>query len=214
MKIAVYFSGRITAYDHTIEHILKMKKENNITFFCSLNLDKITMFEQKFFDLLEITEQQYCIQPTPSLPNWVKECLPYTNRGCRPNNVYSQIFHNQQCWNLIQKFQEKNNMLFDVVCKYRADIVCSEPFSFVPVEENTIYIPEGFDYEALNDQIAYGNIDVMKVYSTLFERFEHICSKRQCIYHPETLVKFNIESNNISVQRFHFTYTLDSRRTL
>jgi hypothetical protein len=214
MKIAVYFSGRITAYEHAIEHMLKMKNENNITFFCSLNLEKISDYEQKLLDLLEVTEQQYCIQPTQSLPNWVKECLPSSDKVCIPENVYSHFFHNQQCWNLIQTFQEKNNILFNVVCKYRADICCSKPFSFSfsSIEERIVYIPEGNDHTGLNDQIAYGNMEVMKMYSTLFERLESICSTRQCIFHPETLVEFNMKSNNISVHRFDFAYTLDNRR--
>ena len=212
MKIAVYFSGRITAYEHAIEHMLKMKKENDITFFCSLNLERVSMFEQRFFDLLGISENQYLIQPTPSLPNWVKECFVYSDKVCIPENVYSHFFHNQQCWNLIQNFQVKQNIEFDLICKYRADILCSEPFSFVSPEHQTVYIPEGNDHTGLNDQIADGNLKVMKNYSTLFERLENICSTRQCIFHPETLVEFNMKSNNICVQRFHFTYTLDNRR--
>lgn len=212
MKIAVYFSGRITAYEHVIEHMLRMKEKNDITFFCSLNLESMTEYEQKFLDVLGITEQQYCIQPTPALPAWVKECLPYSDKVCIPENVYSHFFHNQQCWNFIQRFQEKEKIQFDLICKYRADIVCCDPFDFASPKLQTVYIPEGNDHTGLNDQIAYGSLEVMKIYSTLFERLEEICSTRQSIFHPETLVEFNMKANNIYVQRFPFQYTLDNRR--
>lgn len=100
------------------------------------------------------------------------------------------------------------------------------PFEEFPfpqkVEPNTIYIPHGNDYPyhwdnpyyhvaGVNDRIAYGDVDSMRIYSNVYEKIDEYCSNGRP-YHPESLVLHHLESNGLKIQRFPFQFCLHSDR--
>ncbi len=208
----MFFSGRIKGYDACLEKLIEFKKNNDVIFFCSLNCSSISDYEKKFLDELDIKEGQlnYKLLEYPewittiSIPSWY-----YVNRP----NIYSHFYNNNECIKLIEKYQNDNNIVFDCIIKYRADII-SEFVLDIPrlLDDNTVYIPNDYDWTGLNDQIAYGNAYVMKIYSSLFERIFTYCNCFNIPYHPETLTLYNINVNNIKVQRFYYPYILDPSR--
>jgi hypothetical protein len=73
--------------------------------------------------------------------------------------TFSQYYHKYRCFRLLEAYQQKYNIKFNCIIIFRADVDSSDEFIVKPLEENTIYIPEGKDYYGLNDQIAYGNYE-------------------------------------------------------
>ena len=61
--------------------------------------------------------------------------------------------------------------------------------------DDTIYIPSGYDYvcNAINDQIAYGKVDVLKKYNSIDAKY--LLEKNLTIHHPESLTLANINFN-------------------
>lgn len=211
--IALYFSGRILAYEHGISNILALKNKYNITFFCSLNTDKITPYEQKFFELLNISENQYHYGEVV-YPEWIFHLDPQ-GKTVFPKNLYSQFYNNLKCFELIQTYEAKNNHHFDCIVKYRADILSHLPMDIdvENIEEGTIYIPkEEYDYTGINDQIAYGCSNVMKIYSALCLNIPFYCIQQNVAFHPETLHLHNIMFHNMKIVRTKFDYILNPMR--
>lgn len=79
------------------------------------------------------------------------------------------------------------------------------------LEPNTIYIPEGNDFveNAINDQLAIGSFQVMKLYSNIYYNAFRMLQLGMTIPHPETLNYANIVNNNIHIQRFHLQYHIE-----
>lgn len=211
-NIAMYFSGRITAYEKNINEILELKKKYTITFFCSLNIPEITEYEQAFFNLLDMTPEQYSFESVVT-PAYIYK-LDSKGEAVVYERVYSQFYNNKKCMDLINKYEDAHAIKFDIIIKYRADIRSTSPLPLTMPLKNTIYIPSGKDYgkPGINDQIAYGHSDVMNIYSNACEKLEHYCNKENTLFHPETLTLKHIVSNTIHIQRFDFLYDLDPSR--
>jgi hypothetical protein len=92
------------------------------------------------------------------------------------------------------------------------DIICVPSLFYKPLindklEDNVIYIPNNFDWGGINDQIAYGKVDIMKKYCECVDNIEKICELGM-IFHPETLLKTHLLINRLHVKRVDFNYTL------
>ncbi len=85
----------------------------------------------------------------------------------------------------------------------------SQKFNFSELKANTIYIPEGCDYvvNGINDQIAYGKVEVMKKYNGINPVL--LLEQRLSIPHPESLTYANIKYHNLNIQRFPFHYVIN-----
>ena len=73
--------------------------------------------------------------------------------------------------------------------------------------DDTIYIPSNYDYRGINDQVAYGKIDVMKKYNSI--NALDLLNKSLAIANPETLTIANIKFYNLKIERVNINYYLD-----
>jgi hypothetical protein len=210
MKIAIYFSGRIKAYEYCIEHLLKLKEKYNLTIFCSLNIPELSEYEKEFFNMFEITEAQYIYSDVIAEP-WINE-LDKKGLCVISENMYSHFFNNNRAFELIEAYQLKNNVNFDCIIKYRADIFSNEILNINYISPNTIYIPYENDHTGINDQIDYGDFCTMKYYSNVFNNIIYYCKIHNTACHPETLTLKNLEFNNINIVRFNYNYILHPAR--
>lgn len=97
------------------------------------------------------------------------------NLGKYPGKKIETDIHNMTChfinknrvFLLLEEYMNKENIHYDCVVSLRVDCVIKDNFIFNNLEDNTIYIPYGYDYyeNAINDQIAYGKVDVMRKYN-------------------------------------------------
>jgi hypothetical protein len=96
-----------------------------------------------------------------------------------------------------------DNLNVDCVLSVRLDLYYESKFNIQNCENDTIYIPSGNDYRGgINDQIAYGSYESMKVYMNLYNNIKNLNS----IIHPENLTLANIKQLNI--KRFDLKYKI------
>lgn len=105
---------------------------------------------------------------------------------------------------------EENNKQYDIIMYLRADLQIYDKFNFEYPINNNIYIPIGKDYrDGINDQIAYGNQRVMKIYSDLIINCKLLLSDNLSWVHPETLTLANLKYNNLIINRFTLSYEIN-----
>jgi hypothetical protein len=209
-NIAIFLGGRLVSIrnDLGLSNLIRLKKIYNPTFFISLNkeVDDIT-FTTTVRDSLNVTDDRFVsfYTQTPS-EMFTFNKMPETNT----HNTYSQHKHNNECIKMIDNYQKKNNMKFDLIVKYRSDIdsVNGDVIQLDSPESNTCYIPEGADWRGgLNDQIAYGDFETMYKYCNLVNNIRNLCESG-IVFHPETLLLNHIQREGINIKRFYFDYKL------
>lgn len=211
LKIAIYYSGRVEhkKYNENKEKILKYSDKYDVVHFCSLNeRGNSEEFIKNFREDFDIGNDQYYIENT-IVPDNIKNSN--VRKSGNLDNMYSMFYHNYKCIELIEKYQKKFNINFDVIIKYRADIKSNYDLEIennIPLIENTVYIPEKFDWGGVNDQIAYGNYASMKKYSECYLKFLEI-SKIVKRFHPESILKAYLSDINIKIYRIKYEYHLN-----
>lgn len=207
-KIAIFFSGRITSYEHTFSHLQKIIDTYQPIFFASLNLESQNDYIQPFCNKFNIQNDQLNIEKT-ILPPILIDIDSHSN----VLNTYSMFYHNYKAFQLVENYQSKYNIHFDVVVKYRAEVHSSTLLDFSNIEKNKLYIPADKDYGGINDQIAYGDFDIMQKYSQLGNgNIEKLHLEKKIRYHPETLLKHHLDSYKMSIIRPKFSYDLHHER--
>jgi hypothetical protein len=207
--VAVFFSGRIyhPNYETKVSKIKSLFAEYNTTFFLSIN--EITEEKQKnyvshFIREMNIADDCINIQQV-KIPSYVYSYKKKDETNFF--NTYSMFYHNKQCFKLIENYTRKNNISFDLVLKFRSDINYQEPIKFIDtIHSNTVYIPQGYNFGGINDQIAYGNMDSMSKYCDCIGELKSLCD--ETIFHPETILHKFLTKGNLHICRFSFAYKI------
>lgn len=100
-----------------------------------------------------------------------------------------------------------NHIKYDCVVTLRIDCVFQNNFVFNILEDNTIYIPFGNDWTGINDQIAYGKVDVMKKYNSICPVY--LLENSHSIPHPESLTLANILFYKLKIERPHIQWYIE-----
>lgn len=206
-KIAVLVYGRLNKcaehYDNIIEHI---GKEHDIDFFLSSdNSNKILLnnfikiYNPKAFINEEISHD-FNFQLYDGLRS-------ETNI----NNMTRHFINKNRVFNLLEEYILSTQIHYDVVLSLRIDAKFNSSFNFRDINENTIYIPDGYDYleKAINDQLAYGTLNTMKKYMNIILNCTYLLDNSLSIPHPESLTFANISYNHLNIKRFVLNYYLD-----
>jgi hypothetical protein len=75
-----------------------------------------------------------------------------------------------------------------------------------------LYVPQGADWGGLNDQIALGSRETMRVYCDCVDAIIPMCQQEGVTWHPETLLRAYIARIKLPVERFAFPYQLHRNR--
>jgi hypothetical protein len=206
MRIAVLIYGRLNKCVEHYENIVEsIGKHNDIDFFFSsdnssesLVNDFIHLYKPKLYN-------NSTIEYEDNLENYYSTMLDN-------NNIHNMICHfinKNRVFLLLEEYKNKENIHYDCVVSLRIDIVFFNNLIFNNIEDNTIYIPYGEDHynNSINDQIAYGNIDVMKKYNSINPL--DLLEKNLSVLHPESLNYANIIFNNLKIERFNLKYMLE-----
>lgn len=224
LRVALFFSGRITAYEH-VTALDDLYKKYNCTSFCSLNKTATNPYLDTFFNKYKMGPSQIRFEKTV-FPDWLQSIEKHP--WAYPTNVYSTLYHNKKAFELIEPYMKANNVNFDIVMLFRADIDSKKPIIFVKPVPKTVYIPEekngghpkGFlesvkmtaeDY-GVNSTLAYGSYKSMMVYATIVDRMQEMYNNHKIVIHHERLIKKGLELYGIHIKLVKYDYTLHPRR--
>jgi hypothetical protein len=216
LRIAAVIPGRITYNPESFEFLQRLSEKNNLTFFFSINLPFINKQAQSFITEFGLKENQYSVEQT-IFPEYLESLASSQDIFLKSYTmniklIYSHQYHSKKCLDLITAFEKENNIVFDGILKIRSDILSSEIFSIGNFESNKCFIPQGYDWlGGINDNIAYGNKDIMKLYLSMVDILEDYMIKGINL-HPENLLREYLSKTQIQVFRFSFQYTLDLTR--
>jgi hypothetical protein len=209
LKIAILLSGRIAGYENVENNLQNIVKKYQPVFFVSLNKKIKSPYIDTFCKKYNIDDDRLYLEKV-NTPQYI-----YTLKG-HPltyiEGTYSMFYNNYCAFKLLETYQTKHKMQFDCILLYRAEMDSSELIQLNIPEKNTIYIPEGDDYDGLNGIIAYGDYNSMKNYCNLVNSIEIMCKEQNVLYIPEVLVQKNIEFAKLNVQRFKYKYILHASR--
>jgi hypothetical protein len=210
LKVAILFSGRITAYDKVLNKLQDLKNNYNPVCYCSLNEPEYNDYIDKFCKIFDITRDRVNLEPTP-YPDFLNN-LHGNNPEFKPKNMYSMFYHQNKAFNMMEKDITNNNKQFDCIVYYRADIDSPDKLILEMPKPNTIYIPNGHDYGGINDRFAYGNFESMKKYCNLLNTITSAESISN-IGNPEQILKRYLNTKSLEIQRFKFDTCLNPYRS-
>lgn len=207
MKIAILFFGRLNKCKEHYDNIFSsIGKDNTIdTFMSSDNSPK---------ELLDTFVELY--KPI----SYINDKIEYTyDLTIYPGRREEVNFHNMIChftnkyrvFSLLENHINSTNTTYDIIVSLRLDLVYQSNFNLHIPKQNTVYIPQGYDYlhNAVNDQIAYGTYETMKIYNSLILNMITLLDKGLTIPHPESLVFANLKYNCVEIERFNLSYFIE-----
>jgi len=215
MRIALLLYGRINRFKEHYENILdSIGKEHDIDIFLSSDnspndslQEFVELYKPKLYinDKIEhyINVDKYTIPPEISVT---------------PKNMICHFINKFRVFKLLEQYIEHTKVNYDIVLSTRIDLVFDSKFIFNKCEEKTLYIPPGYDYTtiydnklylSINDQIAYGDINSMRLYMNIIFNMIYFLDTKLSFLHPETLTYTNIICNNLNIIRFHLSYYIE-----
>lgn len=208
MKLAVYFSGRVRGYEHTIDNLKKYFFDKyDIDFFWSVDIQEPDEYHKTLHELLKPKGTYY--ERYDRLFNE----LPVSPCECRQRSTLSMFYHNYYCQKLILDYIKASNVEYHAIVKFRIDISSTDVFSMPEyIIPNTVYIPNGNSFRGINDQIAFGSVSTMVVYGTVYPNIPSYIYSKKAFLSSEYLLNFHLNENNVNIFRFPYKYELHNAR--
>ena len=217
INLAIFYSGRIIGYEECLIpfiNMLKNKNKYNIKLFFSLNsftFDPSTKKE----DVIEELKSHFSDTFGDIYTEYYK--MPYEFVKIRlDSNVFmdsinmqyrllSEYYNDKKNMELIEKYEENNNMKFDIICKSRADLIFQSFTDFIKDNENDrilhnkhfmniYYWGNGQIPPYISSTFLYGTKYVIKKYCEAYDFMLHNnrIFKGKYVVSGETLTTDNI----------------------
>lgn len=212
-RVALYFSGRVRGYESALAGLLAFQKAHDIDVFCSIN-GELDEYHAAFLRALRVKGSRFDVYRV--------EDEAWGDRRCdlgHKQHMSSMFYNNMRAFELIEAYQRDHGFVYDVVIKFR-EVKFGEPMWIDPdLVPRRLYIPAiPSDHDvtgrgAINDQIAYGDVEAMRVYSSVYASMGAYLDEG-VPFHPETLLYHHIRVHGVGVHRFQFAYDLNDDRHL
>jgi hypothetical protein len=201
--IALYIGGRSTCFYQNLIMQLENESKKNIELeihvFASLNEDPNTEHSKRFETMIKPKKIRY---EQFKCPEYI---LNHRNRywHTRPYNFASMYYNNFKAFELIEEYMKETGIKYDMVIKYRTDIVREEndlPIPDEDIKENSVYTLFDHNWDGgLNDQIGVGTFETMKLYSNLYNQLKEYLIQDNTVMHPETLLRHHLTKHNVNL---------------
>tara|TARA_X000000368_G_scaffold418454_1_gene418151 strand:- start:5410 stop:6789 length:1380 start_codon:yes stop_codon:yes gene_type:complete len=202
-KIAILISGYIRTFENNINYfqnnvlqnnevdiyIHKTKNEKNDKYNNTNNWDNIKKILKPKI-ILETDELHF-------------------NANNKINNLLNQFYKFYILNNIKNTIEKEENIIYDVVIKWRPDILINSKLDFTVIENNTIYIPSDSKIDTLKlmnekdkylcDIIAYGDNNSMNYYFNFYKKLNDLikiygnCSETLLYYYLQNITYKNID---------------------
>lgn len=224
MKIAVCYSGMFRNFqnnvDNHIEHLIS--KYDCDVYLSFWDVYGFSSFSTKTFNkpndiileqikneiLNKIHPKKFEFEPYSELDGFFElEGNKYRDSTEPPfcKNILSMYYKIKRCGKLV----EHSGINYDLILRLRGDILFTEDLILQSPKENTIYSPIKSSWsQSMNDQLIYGNKEVMGIYHDLYNKLPEIWLNLGANSAPEALLFRHMENNNISMESLNFYYDL------
>lgn len=124
----------------------------------------------------------------------------YSERKAPENTVFNTW--NQWINNLVGFIMTPPG--FDIYVRIRPDIKFNGKLDFSQYDcsKKVIYIPQGHDFGGINDQFAFGNREVMKIYYSVFINC-HDLWHEGVLHHSESMQLANLNKHGVEIVRIN-----------
>ena len=206
MRIAIVFSGRIDKYKEHYQNIMShVVQGHEAHFFLSHSPEFV---HEDLADFCRLYAPKTVNNDPIILDDFSKyTCHPQSNS----HNMMCMWYNRRRAYQDMSRYIAETGTQYDLVINTRLDTYNDEPLDynlFECLDENTILVPEGYDWGGLNDQMAIGRPQAMANYLTLYDRIYDILDQLSPYYGPEPALKKNMEMTGVEVYRFPFRYRL------
>ena len=205
MRIALLVYGRLNKCKEHYNNIMdNIGKEHDIDVFLSSDNSVETQL-QEFIELYKpISYNNDKIIYNTNLEKYEKP---------GPTNIDNMTRHfinKKRVFALLELYVKNESITYDIIVSLRIDLVFHNSFNLTSAQPDTIYIPSDNDFiDGINDQVAYGSIDVMKKYMNIYEYIIDLLERKITIAHPESLTLANIKFHKINIIRVKLLHVID-----
>lgn len=209
-NVALLFYGRLLFFKEHYDNIVKTFGPN-IDFFLSTdpNLgenieDFIELYKPIAVNNKPITE----LNIYKAFYDKFFTMFPEASVYGQSDNMSKHFINKKRVVELLKTHIQDTGATYDYICMTRLDILydSSIDWSLINPLENTIFVPEGYDYNGLNDRVCIGNLDTIEKYSSIYNNSLHIIEStfetNNNIIFPEILLQGHITDLKINVKRF------------
>ena len=195
MKIAILIAGFLRSFENNLEHLKNNLLQNHNT---DIYIHKTKNENNDKYNNTNDWEHVKKIV-TPKVV--IETDDVNLNENSNYNNILNQ-FYKFYILNKIKNATEKEeNIKYDVVIKWRPDILLNNKIDFTNIDQNTIYIPtdskidksklQNLSDKHVCDIIAYGDNNSMNYYFNFYKHLDKLIKKHG--YCSETLLYHYLE---------------------
>ena len=199
MKLAILLYGRIKEYRNTHSSFKKTFDGHDIDIFysCDAEDDSLISDFTSIYSPIAICNEKI---------TYTVDFGAFPNAETNVHNMTCHFINKMRVFQLLEDHIAARGTIYDTIISTRLDIVYSSPIPFCKPEEGIIYIPEKFDYYGINDQVAFGTLETMRIYMNIFNSAKTFMNDKTFKPHPETLNMVLLKYNGIWVERFPLDY--------
>lgn len=189
LNIALFISGRLLGFNTCLlPFINNLKTKYNVYVFFSINtftLEKDSNLETITDCLKKILQNSFgeiYFEEYKMPKNYVENRIKH-NINVFTYNCLSSFYNDFKNMELIEQFEEKNNITFDIICKTRSDMISlNNNYDFILDDKSSLIIRNkhiepirywGHCYKdtplMISDAFAYGNKLSMKYYVSTYD---------------------------------------------
>lgn len=134
------------------------------------------------------------------------------------DNTMSMFYTNMKAFEQLSAYAHTNGVVYDVVLKYRPDIVCKQlPVLPESLKLNTVYYPScqiWGDFGGMNDQVAYGLPSAIRTYTHAATHISDYTDPNgpNVRFHPESLLRYHLDTNKVVLEKVQYEYHLNPKR--
>ena len=202
MKIAILFSGRIFKFGNHYNNIMEnIVQGHDADFFLSHSPE----LDEDLESFCEVYKP--VATSNDPIPEYNFEKYPPYDKNARRRNVICMLYNRRRVFNLLDEHIKKTGIQYHCIVSYRLDLFSYNKIDY-KIQSNILYIPEGSDHNGgINDQVAYGTYEQMKVYMNLINHIDTILFNIG-VFHAELINKENLLLHNVPIQRTSFDYEI------